>query len=454
VVAEPGGRLRRRAVALVDGEHYPPVVHDALASLAPRVDVVAALLLGGGEKLRAAPSAETYAVPRLDVAGAAAEEALAALIADVAAELVVDLSDEPVVSQRSRLRLASVALAAGAGYEAAGLTLGAPHRVPYPFPSLAVVGTGKRVGKTAVSGHLARYARDRLDSSGRVVVVAMGRGGPPLPEVVDPTASEVGAAELLERARRGAHAASDYLEDAVLAGVVTVGCRRCGGGPSGEIAHGNVEEGARAAAALEPALTIFEGSGAAFPPVRCDRTLLVTSTTAEPEEVLGYLGPFRLLAADGIVIVTAGSDPRLDVLVDGIGRIAPGRPVVPVVLRPAPAAPVAGRRVAVFTTARAQHHEAIARDLSERHGATVVAVSGALSDRPALRSALEQDAIRTADVYLTEIKAAAVEVVVEAAAARGVELVFLDNEPAAADGGDALDELYAGLVDGARVAAS
>ena len=40
-------------------------------------------------------------------------------------------------------------------------------------------------------------------------------------------------ADLLAVSRRGLHAASDYFEDAVLAGVMTIGCRRCGGGMAG-----------------------------------------------------------------------------------------------------------------------------------------------------------------------------------------------------------------------------
>ena len=93
--------------------------------------------------------------------------------------------------------------------------------------ALAVIGTGKRVGKTAVAGHAARLLHGR----GRdVVVVAMGRGGPAEPELVDGGERPIGVAELLARARAGEHAASDFLEDAALARVATVGARRCGGG--------------------------------------------------------------------------------------------------------------------------------------------------------------------------------------------------------------------------------
>ena len=48
----------RRAVAIVDGEHYPPVVRQALEELDDLV--VAAVLVGGTEKLR---GGEDYGVP-------------------------------------------------------------------------------------------------------------------------------------------------------------------------------------------------------------------------------------------------------------------------------------------------------------------------------------------------------------------------------------------------------
>src|SRR5438094_172921 len=138
-------------------------------------------------------------------------------------ELVLDLSDEPVLGPAARLRLASRVLAAGIPYAGADFRIEPPQMTPFPLPSLSVFATGKRVGKTAVSAHIARLlARDR-----DVVAVAMGRGGPQAPEVME---SPPGVEELLALARDGRHAASDYLEIAATAGVVTVGCRRCGGG--------------------------------------------------------------------------------------------------------------------------------------------------------------------------------------------------------------------------------
>jgi cyclic 2,3-diphosphoglycerate synthetase len=103
--------------------------------------------------------------------------------------------------------------------------------------------------------------------------------------------------------------------------------------------------------------------------------------------------------------------------------------------------------VAVFTTAPVAAHGGIEAALAGRHGADVVAVCGALSDRTALRAAL---ASIDAEVFCTEIKAAAIDVVAEEAARRGVEVVFYGNEPVAAG----LDVMLGRLVDEAIEAGS
>jgi cyclic 2,3-diphosphoglycerate synthetase len=217
-----------RVLAICDGEHYAPVVRDTLAGL-PH-EVVGLWLAGGTEKLR---GGEDYGVPVVD--------SLERAIAELDPELVLDLSDEPVLGPRERLRLASRVLALGLPYAGPDFRFDPPELAPFTVPSLSIVGTGKRVGKTAVTGHVARLlALDR-----DVVVVAMGRGGPAEPEVAEvrPTLER-----LLELSREGQHAASDYLETAVLAGVVTIGCRRCGGGLAGSPGESNVLAGAALAA--------------------------------------------------------------------------------------------------------------------------------------------------------------------------------------------------------------
>ena len=389
-----------RALAIGDGEHYAPVVRDALAELP--YEFLGVWLAGGTEKLR---GGDDYGVPVVDE--------LEPAIAELEPEVVVDLSDEPVLGPRERFRVASRVLALGLPYVGPDFRFDPPELAPYPRPSLSVIGTGKRVGKTAVTGHLARLlARDR-----DVVVVAMGRGGPRDPEVAEvrPTIQR-----LLELSREGRHAASDYLETAALAGVVTIGCRRCGGGLAGSPGATNVLGGAALAAEGEPDLAIFDGSGAAIPPVDTGARVLVTSTAQPPEVVTGYLNAYRILVSD-LVVVTGGVD---DALVEAIHDVK-DVPAVPVELRPRPVEPVAGRRVAYFSTAPAHAHEAIERHLREEHGAEVTFVSGNLARRDALRDEISR---AEAEVYLVEIKAAAIDVVAEAALARGVEVVFADNE--------------------------
>jgi cyclic 2,3-diphosphoglycerate synthetase len=248
----------------------------------------------------------------------------------------------------------------------------------------------------------------------------MGRGGPAEPEVIDrPPPVE----KLLELSRAGRHAASDHLETAALAGVVTVGCRRTGGGLAGAVAHSTVLEAASVAAALNPELVVFDGSGAAIPPIDVDRRILVVGPGQDPT---AYLNAYRVLVSDLVVIIGGGDAGPIRELKD--------IPVVGVELRLQPTAPLRGRRVAVFTTGPAP-----ADDLD----AEIVLVSRNLARREALRAELEAV---DADVYLTELKAAAVDVVAEAAAARDVELVLADNEVRPLPGEPDLDDEILRLV--------
>ena len=389
-----------KALAIIDGEHYLPVVRDALAALP--YEVAAVWLAGGTEKL---VGGEDYGAPLVSE--------LEAGIAEHEPEIVIDLSDEPVLGPRERFRIASRVLALGLPYQGVDFRFDPPRFEPFSLPSLAVIGTGKRVGKTAVTGHLARLLARERD----VVVVAMGRGGPPEPEVAEPRPS---LERLLELSREGRHAASDYLETAALAGVPTIGCRRCGGGLAGSPGESNVLEGAALAAERGADLVVFDGSGAAIPPVEVGARVLVTSSSQPVEVVTGYLNAYRILISD-LVVVTGGADEPLLEAIAAVKDV----PVVPVELRPRPVEPVAGRRVAFFSTAPEAVHDTLAAHLAEQHGAEVVYVSGNLARREALRAELEQV---DADIYLVEIKAAAIDVVAETALARGRKLVFADNE--------------------------
>jgi len=373
--------MTERAIVLIDGEHYAPVVRDALAALP--YDVVGALLVGGTEKLRGETD---YGVPLVDSLDA------------VEADLVLDLSDEPVLGPRERMLWASRALALGLPYAGADFRFDPPSLQPVETPSLAVIGLGKRIGKTAVAGHVARLlARDR-----RVVVVAMGRGGPAEPELVEAPPS---LDDLLELSRSGRHAASDHLEAAALAGVPAIGCRRAGGGLAGAPFESNVLEGATLAQELDPELLVFDGSGAAIPPVAVDARILVANGA---HEVRAGLNAYRVLVSD-LVVDTGGADR------DAIRAIS-DVPVVAADLRLRPTEPLRGRRTAVFTTGPAPTDEL---------DAEIVYVSRNLARRDLLREELERI---DAEVYLVELKAAAVDVVAEAALARGAEVVLAAND--------------------------
>ncbi len=410
--------MKRTAIVLVDGEHYPDVTREALAGLP--FAVAGAVLVGGTEKLRGELTLDVCVFASL-------EEAIAATDG---ATVVFDLSDEPVLSPPDRLRLASVALAHGLAYEGPGFRFEPPLLATVDLPTLAVTGTGKRIGKTAVSALAASLAARDL----RVAVLAMGRGGPAEPELVT---QAPGVPELLALSREGRHAASDHLEIAALTGLPTVGCRRAGGGLAGEVARSNVLEGLALIGELAPELVLLDGSGAALPPVAADRRVLVSGAHQDVHVAAGYLNHYRALLAD-LVVVTMAEETAGDAVARALRLIVrPGVAVLEVVLRPRPLASVDGAGVAFFCTAPAAAHVHLAAHLRDAHGAARVAVSGALGDRERLSADL---AGLAADVVLVELKGAAVDAVLEAAERRGIPVILAGNDVVATDGSAQLED--------------
>lgn len=410
-----------RAVVLVDGEHYPPVTVQGIeATRARGIDVVAAVFCGGGEKLS---RALTLDVPL--VIGSGPEDALRSAIAAHAPTMVVDLSDDPVVDHATRMRLAAVALAAGVAYDAPGMRLDPPPRPRIaPVPAIAVIGTGKRCGKTAVSAHVARTL---AAAEMRPVVVAMGRGGPATPVIVRGDLETPTPQRLLELARAGEHAASDVYEDAVVAGVPAVGARRAGAGPSGATAFDTVAEAVEAAATLDPGVIVLEGSGTAIPPVHADATILVARDT---DDLGSWPGYHRLLLAD--MVVVRMSVGKVDLTEDS-AHTSPNRDpasvaFVAVSLEPTPLGEVRGRSVYMATTAPEAAGASLRGHLEQTHGARVIGISHRLADRPGLEQDLREAAGRY-DILAVELKAAAVDVAVRAATESGAEIVFVDNRP-------------------------
>lgn len=380
------------AIALIDGDHHPAAVRAALSRIEQVRPVACVVFCGGEEKLPAGRLEDVYG----RAVHSEPERALRDLAESAAA--VLDLADEPVLPVTPKLRLAALALHLGLAFESPGLRLSPPsyERLEFGGAKLAVIGTGKRTGKTAVAGHWAGLLRAQ---GADPVVVCMGRGGPAEPRVAE---ADTGLDDLVEIVRAGAHGASDYLEDAVLAGVRTVGCYRVGGGLAGEPAESNVSEGAALAASLQPGAIIFEGSGACVPPVEVHRTVCMAGAGVDEP-----FSDYRLLRAD-LVLVPDGA------AVEGF-RFA---------LRPEPIEPVSpGARVGLFTTG--------ARTCD---GVDPVTVSTNLARRGVLGADLERAAGERCDVYLTELKAAAIDTVVPHAREAGARVVFVRNRPVGLDG--------------------
>lgn len=434
--------MGRRAVFVVDGEHHPPVTRAAIRAMAEEgTEAVAVVVAGGGEKLADPQRAPDLGAPT--TVPEWAEATLPELLRRHEPDVVVDLSGQPVVPPTRRNLLAAIALAAGVPYEAPGWRAEPPELVPVRERSaVAVLATGKRTGKTATSGALARHAMAR----GREpTIIAMGRGGPPEPTVLEP-GTDLSPARLLEVVEEGGHAASDFYEGAVTSGARTVGCFRVGDGPTGQVGHTNVPAGVDAALERPGDLLILEGSGAALHPARPHAVALLVPATAPPRDLAAGL-PLRMLWTDLVLLTFAGPDGgdpgraaavreeldrRLSAIPDAARPLGGGRPpVVATDFRPRPLEDVSGRRVALVTTAAPAATAGMARSLEERFDVEVVGASSQLADRPRLREELE--GMGTVDAVLVELKAAAVDVVMRWADGRGVPPVVLDHEAVAVD---------------------
>ena len=172
------------------------------------------------------------------------------------------------------------------------------------------------------------------------------------------------------------------------------------------------------AAQVDPELLVFDGSGAALPPVATDARIVVANGRHDPR---AGLNAYRVLVSN-LVVDTGGADREA---IRSISDV----PVVAAVLRLRPAEPLGGRRTAVFTTGPAA---------TDHLDAEIVHVSRNLAHRDALLEEIEDV---DADVYLVELKAAAIDVVAEVALARGAEVVLAANDVVS----DELDERIVAL---------
>jgi len=134
-----------KVIALVDGEHYPPVTRWGLdVARLDGYDVLAALFVGGAEKLDGSRAPDLDDVPVI----ASADDPSAALdaaVQELAPDAVLDLADEPAMDRPRRERLIATALRRGVAYLAPGARFDPPVTEPaLSVPAIAVIGTGLR----------------------------------------------------------------------------------------------------------------------------------------------------------------------------------------------------------------------------------------------------------------------------------------------------------------------
>ena len=399
------------------------------------------VLLGGTEKVLDAKQMSVYEYPV--IAGESMVDGVSEAIDKWGPQTVLDLSDEPVVGYRERMRLASLILSRGVVYEGADFEFRPPTFNDLASkPSLGIIGTGKRVGKTAVSAYACRELKDAGFDPG---VVAMGRGGPAEPEVILGDEISLDAEYLYEQTKQGRHAASDHFEDALMSRIPTVGCRRCGGGMAGEPFISTVPEGARVANGLDVDFLVFEGSGAAMPPIHTDTRLTVAGMNQPADYIIGYLGPLRILLSDLVVLTNCEdnvSKEKTARVIEGIQEIKPGIEVVRTVFRPHPLQDISGKRVFFATTAPPSAGPVLKEFLEAEAGARVVGLSHHLSNRPLLRDDLDACS-QEFDVILTELKAAAVDVATAIGLDLSKEVVYCDNVPLSVGGRPLSESLVA-----------
>ncbi len=432
------GKLR--ALALIDGEHYIPVLKGALNYVRenyPEYELVAAVFLGGTEKIGTPEDVKKA----LDIPVVIGEQVppikeIVETAKKYNIDVAIDMSDEPVVDYEKRFMIASALMAIGVRYVGADFEF-----KPIDFqdvaehPSLKCIGLGKRVGKTAIS----MYTAYVLKQMGRKpCVVKAARGGPEKPTALFGDRLKLTPEFLLSEADKGKHAASDYYEEALMAGIIAVGARRCGGGMVGKPFYSTEVEAVKYANTLPVDFIIVEGSGTTVPAVYTDATELVVSALTPPEHVSSFFGPYRVKISELIVITMAEEYNRdkVEKLRELIKELNPEAMVSEVVLRPKPLGDIKGKKIVYASVAPEEALEkAIIPYIEEKYGAEVVGYTRWLSNRPKLKKDLEE-LLPKAEVLVTELKAAAVDVATRMALSMGKEVVYVWNIPVTVGGID------------------
>jgi len=420
----------RRALFIIDGEHYMPVICQAIDAIEERenLEAVAAVFLGSAEKIGGAE-----AVASLDLPVLREKEALQMVCEAIERfnpEVVVDLSDAPAMDERLRMEVAAECLARGLTYIGADFRFSVEPPIMVRRPALSVFSLTKRAGKTALCTYIATLLKEVGETP---IIFTMSRGGPPEPTVVK-AGTELTPNALVAIADKGLHAAADHYENALFSGVTAIGSRRAGGGFSGRPFFTNLHAAIKLASKMKATWYLFEGSGTDAPPVEPSGKIVLISASTEPAALLTPFNRVRVRVADIAVLVHAEpphtTAAHLQELKKCLQSINPKVVVCACVLRPfLPQPPKEGSRVAVTTTMPEAVHDRLRSELQNRYGLNVMGVSSALANRSLLSTDVRRFIKQGIDAFVTELKSASVEVVIRSAISRKIPVHFLQNRP-------------------------
>jgi len=181
----------------------------------------------------------------------------------------------------------------------------------------------------------------------------------------------------------------------------------------------------------------MEGSGAAIPPIKTNKHIVLVGANQPIINIENFFGPFRIDLADVVVITMCeepmASNEKVERIENYIKEINPDATVISTVFRPKPLEDIKGKNVLFATTAPDSIQNVLIEHLEDFYECKVVGTTPHLSNRPLLQKDIDKY-IDTANVMLTELKAAAVDVATRDALKAGLEVVYCDNIPIVTDG--------------------
>ena len=201
---------------------------------------------------------------------------------------------------------------------------------------------------------------------------------------------------------------------------------------AGEVFLTNMKKGAKLANEVDSKFAIFEGSGAAIPPIKTNKNIVLIGANQPLNNLKDYFGPYRISLGD-LIILTMCEEPmcnqeKREYIEEFIKEINPHAKVISTVFRPKPLADISGKKVLFATTAPESIEKELVSYLETNYNCEIVGTTHHLSNRPLLKKDIEKY-IDKADIMLTELKAAAVDVATKYSMEAGLDVVYCDNIP-------------------------